>query len=109
MPYEKTYDLLDLAIKMQSSREGVSLNDICTAFNVSQGVRQTHFPRDRHHKVRYPQRRIAGRQGYAVENVGVAPCADADGTRRRDGVPDGKAETVEKQSRLFRSDEFVTL
>lgn len=35
MPYEKTYDLLDLAIKMQSSREGVSLNDICTAFNVS--------------------------------------------------------------------------
>ncbi len=35
MPYEKTYDLLDLAIKMQSCREGVSLNDICADFHVS--------------------------------------------------------------------------
>ena len=28
MAYEKTYDLLDLAIWMQSTREGVSLNEI---------------------------------------------------------------------------------
>ena len=35
MSYEKTYDLLDLAIWMQSSREGVSLNDIKQRFNVS--------------------------------------------------------------------------
>ena len=35
MPYEKTYDLLDLAIWMQSDREGVSLNDIAQKFNVS--------------------------------------------------------------------------
>ncbi len=35
MAYEKTYDLLDLAIWMQSSREGVSLNDICVRYNVS--------------------------------------------------------------------------
>ena len=35
MPYEKTYDLLDLAIWMQSTREGVSLTDIMQKFNVS--------------------------------------------------------------------------
>ena len=35
MAYEKTYDLLDLAIWMQSSREGVSLNDISQKFGVS--------------------------------------------------------------------------
>ena len=35
MAYEKTYDLLDLAIWMQSSREGVSLNNIMDRFNVS--------------------------------------------------------------------------
>lgn len=35
MSYEKTYDLLDLAIWMQSNREGVSLNDIKQKFNVS--------------------------------------------------------------------------
>jgi len=35
MSYEKTYDLLDLAIWMQSGREGVSLNDIATKFKVS--------------------------------------------------------------------------
>lgn len=35
MAYEKTYDLLDLAIWMQSSREGVSLIDIMERFNVS--------------------------------------------------------------------------
>ena len=35
MAYEKTYDLLDLATKMQSSREGVSLNDIMRDFKVS--------------------------------------------------------------------------
>lgn len=35
MAYEKTYDLLDLAIWMQSSREGVSLNEIAKKFNVS--------------------------------------------------------------------------
>ena len=35
MAYEKTYDLLELAIWMQSDREGVSLNDIATKFNVS--------------------------------------------------------------------------
>lgn len=35
MAYEKTYDLLDLATKMQSSREGVSLNDIMQDFKVS--------------------------------------------------------------------------
>ncbi len=35
MAYEKTYDLLDLAIWMQSSREGISLNDIMDRFNVS--------------------------------------------------------------------------
>ncbi len=35
MAYEKTYDLLDLAIWMQSTREGVSLNDIAERFKVS--------------------------------------------------------------------------
>lgn len=35
MAYEKTYDLLDLAIWMQSDREGVSLNDIAQKFKVS--------------------------------------------------------------------------
>ena len=35
MSYEKTYNLLDLAIWMQSTREGVSLNDIMQKFNVS--------------------------------------------------------------------------
>lgn len=35
MPYGKTADLLDLAIMMQSNREGVSLNDISSSFKVS--------------------------------------------------------------------------
>jgi predicted DNA-binding transcriptional regulator YafY len=35
MAYEKTYDLLDLAIWMQSNREGVSLGEIAERFNVS--------------------------------------------------------------------------
>ena len=35
MAYEKTYDLLDLAIWMQSTREGVSLNDIAEKYQVS--------------------------------------------------------------------------
>lgn len=35
MAYEKTHDLLDLAVWMQSSREGVSLNEIAQRFNVS--------------------------------------------------------------------------
>ena len=35
MAYEKTYDLLDLAIWMQSNREGVSLNDIADKYKVS--------------------------------------------------------------------------
>lgn len=35
MPYGKTADLLDLAIMMQSNREGVSLKDICSSFKVS--------------------------------------------------------------------------
>ncbi|MBQ8677546.1 MAG: WYL domain-containing protein [Alphaproteobacteria bacterium] len=35
MAYEKTYDLLELAIWMQSDREGVTLNDIATKFKVS--------------------------------------------------------------------------
>lgn len=35
MAYEKTYQLLDLAIWMQSDREGVSLNDIAKRFGVS--------------------------------------------------------------------------
>lgn len=35
MAYEKTHDLLDLAIWMQSNREGVSLNDIANYFQVS--------------------------------------------------------------------------
>ena len=35
MAYEKTYDLLDLAIWMQSNREGISLNDIAEKYQVS--------------------------------------------------------------------------
>ncbi len=35
MAYEKTYDLLDLAIWMQSTREGISLNDIAEKYQVS--------------------------------------------------------------------------
>lgn len=35
MAYEKTFDLLDLAIWMQSTREGVSLSDIMNRFQVS--------------------------------------------------------------------------
>ena len=35
MAYEKTYDLLDLAVWMQSTREGVSLNDIAEKYQVS--------------------------------------------------------------------------
>ena len=34
MAYEKTYDLLDLAIWMQSNREGVSLNDIAEKYQM---------------------------------------------------------------------------
>lgn len=34
MSYEKANDLLDLAIWMQSSREGVSLNDISERFGI---------------------------------------------------------------------------
>lgn len=35
MPYEKTQDILDLAIWMQSNREGVSLQDIMERFGVA--------------------------------------------------------------------------
>ena len=35
MAYEKTYDLLDLAIWMQSTREGVRLNEIAEKYQVS--------------------------------------------------------------------------
>lgn len=35
MAYEKTYDLLDLAIWMQSTREGISLTDIMQRFHIS--------------------------------------------------------------------------
>ena len=35
MAYEKTFDLLDLAIWMQSTREGISLSDIMNRFQVS--------------------------------------------------------------------------
>ncbi|MBR5154408.1 MAG: WYL domain-containing protein [Alphaproteobacteria bacterium] len=35
MAYEKTYDLLDLAIWMQSNRDGISLNDIMDRYGVS--------------------------------------------------------------------------
>ena len=35
MAYEKTYDLLDLATWMQSTREGVSLKDIAEQYKVS--------------------------------------------------------------------------
>lgn len=51
MAYEKTYDLLDLAIWMQSTREGVSLNEIAAKFNVSRRTAErmrdmilNHFP-----------------------------------------------------------------
>ena len=35
MAYEKTFDLVDLAIWMQSTREGISLSDIMNRFQVS--------------------------------------------------------------------------
>ena len=35
MAYERAYDLFDLAILMQSNREGVSLQDICERFGVA--------------------------------------------------------------------------
>ncbi len=35
MPYEKTHQLLELAVWMQSDREGISLNDIAEQFKVS--------------------------------------------------------------------------
>ena len=35
MAYEKTHELLDLAIWMQSNREGISLTDIVNYFKVS--------------------------------------------------------------------------
>lgn len=35
MAYEKTYDLFDLAIWMQSTREGISLTDIMQRFHIS--------------------------------------------------------------------------
>lgn len=61
MPYEKTYDLLDLAIKMQSCREGVSLNDICADFHVSR--RTAERMRDMI-KTKFPQiEEIAGENG----------------------------------------------
>ena len=51
MAYEKTYDLLDLAIWMQSTREGVSLNDIAEKYQVSRRTAErmrdmiiTYFP-----------------------------------------------------------------
>ena len=51
MAYEKTYDLLDLAIWMQSTREGVSLNDIAAKYQVSRRTAErmrdmiiTYFP-----------------------------------------------------------------
>ena len=35
MAYDKMYDILDLAIWMQSNREGVSLQDIMERFHVA--------------------------------------------------------------------------
>ena len=46
-----------------------------------QGRRQAHLPGDRHHQVGHAQGRAAGRQGGAVEDVGAAPRAHADGRR----------------------------
>ncbi len=54
----------------------------------SQGCRQTHLPIDRHHQVRDAQRGTARRSRCPVQDVGIAPRADADGHRRWTGVPD---------------------
>ena len=39
--------------------------------------------------------------------MGAAPHPDADGHRRRDGVPAGQAEIQQDQQRLLRRDEYL--
>src|SRR5262249_46365991 len=72
-----------------------------------QGRGQAHLPRARHHEVRHPQGGAPGRQGRALEDVGAAPRADADGPGRRPRVPDRQAEAIQDQRRLLRGDEHV--
>ena len=46
-------------------------------------------------------------RGVLVEDVGVAPRADADGHRRRARIPDQQAQGIEEQLRVLRRDEHV--
>ena len=72
-----------------------------------QGRRQAHLPVDRHHQIRHPQGRAAGRPRRLVEDVGIAPGADPDGHRRRARIPDQQAQGIEEQHRVLRRDEHL--
>ncbi len=54
----------------------------------------------RHHQVRHPQGRIAGRQGDSVEDVGAAPYPHADGRGRCDGLPVGRRSSIRRTTTI---------
>ena len=86
MPYEKTDNLLDLALWMQSSREGVTLNDIVEHFGVS--------------------RRTAERMRDMIVNRFIqAEEVDGDDRKKRWRIPQGAL----KDMFLFSADELTTL
>ena len=85
MSYEKTYDLLDLAIWMQSNREGVSLEDIANKYKVSRRTAErmrnmiiTRFPQaeeivEEHNKKRWyiPQGTLKDFTQFQAEELSV--------------------------------------
>ena len=86
MSYEKTDNLLDLALWMQSSREGVTLNDIVERFGVS--------------------RRTAERMRDMIVNHFIqAEEVDGDDRKKRWRIPQGAL----KDMFLFSADELTTL
>lgn len=86
MSYEKTDNLLDLALWMQSSREGVTLNDIVERFGVS--------------------RRTAERMRDMIVNRFIqAEEVDGDDRKKRWRIPQGAL----KDMFLFSADELTTL
>src|SRR6185437_16544503 len=74
-----------------------------------QDFRQARLPLRGHHQVRHAQGRAPGRQGLALQDVGLAPRAVADGPNGWARVPDRQTEAVEKQRRFLRRDEYLIL
>lgn len=86
MPYEKTEQLLDLAIWMQSSRAGVTLDDIIDRFHVS--------------------RRTAERMRDMIVNHFIqAEEVDGDDRKKRWRIPQGTLKDMYQ----FSADELTTL